>query len=88
MSADEQSSQEQPAEVTVSVDEDHVGNLDEIAERLEALGLSVEELLGEIGVITGRIEESRAGDLEAVEGVAHVERSRGYQLPPPESDIQ
>lgn len=88
MSTDEQPSDEQAAEVTISVDDDHVGTLDAVAERLRAVGLSVDELLAEIGIITGRIAESRAGDLETVEGVAHVERSRSYQLPPPESDIQ
>jgi hypothetical protein len=88
VSAQEQSGDEQVAEVTISVDEDHVGTLDAVAERLRAVGLSVDELLVEIGIITGRIAESRAEDLEGVEGVSRVERSRTYQLPPPESGIQ
>jgi DNA-binding ferritin-like protein len=88
MSADEQSSEEQSAEVSISVDDEYVGDLDEVAERLRALGLSVDELLSEIGIITGHIAESQADDLETVEGVAHVERSREYQLPAPDSEIQ
>ena len=88
MSADEQSSEEQAAEVTIAVDDDHVGNLDEVAERLRAVGMAVDELLGEIGIITGRIAESRKEELESVEGVSHVERSREYRLPPPDSEIQ
>jgi hypothetical protein len=88
VSTDEQLGDEQAAEVTISVDDDHAGALDAVAERLRAVGLSVDELLAEIGIITGRIAESRAGDLEAVEGVARVERSRSYQLPPPEAEIQ
>jgi hypothetical protein len=88
VSAGEQSSDEHSAEVTISVDDEHVGNLDEVAQRLREAGLSVGELLAEIGIITGRIAESRADDLEKVEGVAHVERGREYQLAPPDSEIQ
>ena len=77
MSVDEESS-----------DDDHAGDLDEVARRLRAVGLAVDELLAEIGIITGRIAESRASDLQTVEGVSHVERSRSYELPPPESEIQ
>ena len=88
MTADEQSSDEQSAEVTISVDDDHVRDLDGVAERLREVGLSVDELLAEIGVIVGRIDASQAERLRDVEGVASVEPSRSYQLPPPEHEVQ
>ena len=76
------------AEVTVSVDDEHATDLQGVAERLRAAGLSIDDLFEELGVIVGRIDESRADRLRDVEGVASVERSRSYQLPPPESEIQ
>ena len=88
MSEGASSGDEQSAEVTVSVDDEHLGDVDGVAERLREAGLSVDALLAEIGVITGRIEESRADALRDVEGVADVERSREFQLPPPDSEIQ
>jgi hypothetical protein len=77
-----------PAEVTVSVDDEHVTDVHGVAERLRAVGLSIDELFEELGVIVGRIDASEADRLRDVEGVASVERSRSYQLPPPESEIQ
>jgi hypothetical protein len=77
-----------PAEVTVSVDDEHATDVQGVAERLRAVGLSIEELFEELGVIVGRIDASQADRLRDVEGVASVERSRSYQLPPPESEIQ
>jgi hypothetical protein len=88
VSADERSGGEHSAEVTIAVDEDHLGDLDAVASRLREAGMSVGTLLREIGIITGRIEDSRADDLENVEGVAHVERGREYRLAPPDSEIQ
>jgi len=76
------------AEVTISVDDDYLADFRGVAERLREAGLSIEDLLEELGVITGRIDESKAQELEGIEGVAHVERSRDYQLAPPDSEIQ
>jgi hypothetical protein len=88
MSADEGSVEDQSFEVTIAVDDRHVGDLDAVASRLREAGLSVENVLAEIGVITGRTDEEHAASLADVEGVAHVERSREYQLAPPDSEIQ
>ncbi len=77
-----------PQDVTVSVDDEHVADVREVADRLREAGLSINELFEELGVITGQIDESRADTLKNVEGVASVERSRDYQLAPPDSDIQ
>ena len=88
MSAEERSGGDQSFEVTVAVDDDHVGDLDAVASRLREAGLSVENVLAEIGMITGRTDEAHAAGLQDVEGVAHVERSREYQLAPPDSEVQ
>jgi hypothetical protein len=74
--------------VVVSVWEDHLERLDEIAGRLRAHGLRVDQLLTSLGTVTGRIAPSKIVDLEDVDGVASVERERVVQLPPPDSPVQ
>jgi hypothetical protein len=74
--------------VVVSVSEDHLERLDEIAERLQAHGLRVDQTLTSLGTVTGRIRPSKIVDLEGVDGVASVERERIVQLPPPDSPVQ
>ena len=75
-------------EVTVSVDDEHAAEIHEVAERLTEVGMSVDGLLEEIGVITGSVDGDIADRLMLVEGVEHVEHSREYELAPPDSDIQ
>jgi hypothetical protein len=77
-----------PEEVTVSVDDAHVADVHEVAERLREAGLSIDELSEELGVISGTIDESKADALREIDGVASVERSRDYQLPRPDSEVQ
>lgn len=74
--------------VVVSVSEDHLERLDEIAGRLRAHGLRVDQTLTSLGTVTGRIAPSKIVDLEGVDGVASVERERVVQLPPPDSPVQ
>jgi hypothetical protein len=59
-----------------------------VVDRLRQAGLRVREVLQVIGTVTGSIERSKITELSAIDGVAGVEASREYQLPPPESDTQ
>lgn len=76
-------------QVSVSVDDAHVGRIDEVADRCRAAGMDVQQVLAPIGVITGSID---TGDLRtalgAVPGVAAVEAQHTFRLPPPGSPIQ
>lgn len=74
--------------VSVSVDDAHIAQIQEVARRLQAVGLAVEQTLPGIGVISGSIDSERVNSLYQIEGVQQVESERSYQLPPPESDIQ
>lgn len=62
----------------------------ELAKRLEAAGMRVEQTLPEIGVISGAVEGSEAVDeLRAIAGEgASVEEDRGFQLPHPDDPVQ
>ncbi len=74
--------------VTVTVDAAHAGALDAVARRLGDVGFDVDQVLAALGVITGTVDEARLALLEGVEGVAGVEPQRGFQLAPPDSDVQ
>ena len=68
--------------VTVSGDAEQVG------EQLRAAGMTVERVLGAVGIITGSIEAERRAALSAVPGVVAVELEQRIQLPPPDAEIQ
>jgi hypothetical protein len=69
--------------VTVTVDDEHLGSIDQLAESLRAAGMDVEQVLRPVGVITGSAPsgwEAPAG----LDGVAAVEPQRTIRLPPPD----
>jgi hypothetical protein len=58
---------------------------DRVAAELKGCGMEVENVMREIGVISATGE---AGKVHGLEGIAAVEESGGYQIPPPDSPIQ
>lgn len=76
------------ANVSVSVADASIDRFSEVVRRLEAAGLNIDQELKEIGVVTGSIDPEKAESLREIEGVSHVERSRDFQIAPPDSDIQ
>jgi hypothetical protein len=75
-------------EVLVSVADDYMGRIHDVSKGLKTAGLKVDQVMEEIGTITGSASRSKLAALQRVEGVAAVEQSRSVQLPPPESDVQ
>jgi hypothetical protein len=74
--------------VTVTVDRDHLAAIADVASALRATGMQVEQVLGDIGMVVGSIEADAESSVRAVDGVQSVDRSLGFQLPPPNSPIQ
>jgi hypothetical protein len=74
--------------VSVSVDNAHLEDIDRLAERLQSSGMNVEQTLSSIGVINGSIESESIDNLSQIEGVRQVEIQQGFQLPPPNSEVQ
>ncbi len=64
------------------------GNIERVAERLRAAGMSVGQVLGEVGIITGSVDTGRRESLAAVPGVLSVDVERNFQIPPPDAEIQ
>ena len=75
-------------EVTIAVATQDLPRFDRVVEECEAVGLRVSNKLAILGLITGQIERQATDKLRAVAGVAAVEESRPYQLPPPDSEVQ
>jgi hypothetical protein len=74
--------------ITVTANDDHVGRIDDLAERLRAAGMRVDQVLRQVGVITGSVDRSRRAAITSVPGVAVVEDDEPVQLAPPDADIQ
>lgn len=77
------------AEVSVLVDDEHLGKIDEVASALSRAGLRVDQTLRSTGVITGSVgDKGLTDDLRQVPGVVGVEVTRDIQLPPPDAPVQ
>jgi hypothetical protein len=74
--------------VTVTVADSHLAQIEEIADRLRAAGMQVEQVLATIGVITGTVPAAQLSALHAVEGVAAIEQQTRFQIPPPDAEVQ
>ena len=59
-----------------------------VAEQLRAAGMTVEQVLPAVGVITGTIAAEQRAALADLPGVLAVEPEQTFRLPPPDSEIQ
>ena len=77
--------------LSFSVSEDHLDRTAEVAERLRERGLQVDQVLDQVGVITGSVDDAGHPDLaefRTVEGVEGVEAGGEFQLPEPGNATQ
>ncbi|RZS43441.1 hypothetical protein EV193_102421 [Herbihabitans rhizosphaerae] len=75
--------------VVISLDETALQDIDETVAALRRAGLSVDDVLRTTGVVTGSIDGTRVlADLRSVSGVRDVEQERGYDVGPPDSEVQ
>jgi hypothetical protein len=72
----------------ISIDEEHLPQIAEVAQALTDRGVNVEQILDQVGVISGSCDATTARELSQVKGVAAVEEEQQYQLSPPDSPIQ
>jgi hypothetical protein len=76
------------ADITVTVSDDHLARIDEVAAALRDNGMQVRQVHNHIGVISGSVPDDRREPLQAVDGVEAVEDDVSFQLPPPNSPVQ
>ncbi len=74
--------------LSILVNDDHLAEILEVAQRLQSAGLEVEQVMDAIGVISGSCEAQKVDSLSQVKGVAKVEAQQSYQLAPPDSEVQ
>lgn len=74
--------------VLVSVDDDHLSKFPQVVDDAKSAGMTIDEQMDAIGVISGSIDSSQEALLKNVEGIAHVETSQDYQIAPPKSPVQ
>lgn len=74
--------------VSVTVDQQHLAVIGEVAEVLRSRGMQVEQVLTAIGIVIGSLPDERRSALDSVDGVQSVDEQRRFQLPPPDSVIQ
>lgn len=75
-------------EITVLIAESHQGRLRDMEKLLRQAGMSHIQCLESIGALTGQIDIQTKGELLEIPGVAAVEESQAFQLPPPDAEIQ
>lgn len=75
-------------QVSVSVDDAHLDQIQQVSQQLQSSGMNVEQTLSSIGVINGSIQSDKLNSLYQIEGVENVEPQQSYQLAPPDSDLQ
>jgi len=74
--------------IIVSVDDDSLKDIHEVADRLTANGMTVDRVMPITGVITGTCTSAKVPTLQALRGVASVEEQVGVQIPNPDSSVQ
>lgn len=80
--------QNEQVRVIVTVEPQALKRISGVARDAAAAGMTVEQTLEVVGVLTGTIARAHMNDLQAVAGISAVEVEREITLPPPESDIQ
>lgn len=74
--------------VIVTVSDDALPNIHQLADELGAKGMKVDRVMPVTGVITGSLKASKVSALGKVVGVLSVEEETTAQLPPPDSPVQ
>ncbi|MDQ3763106.1 MAG: hypothetical protein M3460_16110 [Actinomycetota bacterium] len=80
--------------ITVTVHDDRLPHIDELADRLRAAGMQVDQVLQPVGVITGSVPGPRRdiietlAVIETLPGVVAVEDETAFQIPPPDAEVQ
>ena len=74
--------------IIVTVADEAIDKIDELAEKLTAKGMTVDRVMPITGVISGSAPSSKLASLKKVAGVLSVEEEVSAELPPPDSPVQ
>ena len=79
---------EQTTPVIVTVTDERLNDIKEVADQLVARGMRVERVLPVTGVISGSVASFQLAALREVDGVTSVEEEVTAVLPPRDSPVQ
>ncbi len=74
--------------VIVTIGEEYKDNLVPVTEELTKCGMSISQVMSNIGVVAGSIANENIHIVKQIQGVMQVEEDRAYQIAPPDSVIQ
>ncbi|HET6735365.1 MAG TPA: hypothetical protein VFH65_22130 [Mycobacterium sp.] len=63
-------------------------DIDATVESLRAAGMTVTDVHREIGIVSGTVAPADRDSLDGVQGVEAVEADQGFEIAPPDSDVQ
>ena len=69
----------QPQRIVVTIDDQHLPEIQAIASSLRMAGMRVDKVLSVTGIITGEVSQIRINELRDVSGVADVEPDQEMQ---------
>ncbi|MBT0566915.1 hypothetical protein [Williamsia sp. CHRR-6] len=69
-------------EVTITVDDEHLGAIDQVVAALEKRGVHVTAVHSTIGIISGTADAQRASALSEIAGVISVEQAATFGTRP------
>jgi hypothetical protein len=74
--------------ITVTVDADHLDNIEAVGAALRLRGMRIDQVHGTIGIISGAVGEDERAVLESVPGVQSIETENTIRIPPPDANPQ
>ena len=77
----------QKKNLTIAVTDQHMGHILEVAQHLQAVGFRVEQIMDEVGIITGFCDDCQMGAVKNVEGVDSVEADNDVWISPPNAPL-
>lgn len=88
MSVPSRDQRSEVVQLSVTVDDQHLEAVEDVARALREQGMHVEHVADGLGVITGSAPASARSSLTGVDGVCSVDEQVRHQLPPPDSPVQ
>ena len=77
----------QKKNLTIAVADQHMGHILEVAQHLQDIGFRVEQIMDEVGIITGSCDDCQMGAVKNVEGVDSVEADNAVWISPPNAPL-
>ncbi|MEZ4664071.1 MAG: hypothetical protein R2911_41590 [Caldilineaceae bacterium] len=74
------------AEVLITVSDESLAQIPALVEKLMEIGLTDIQVMAAVGIITGSLEEDKIAEVLQMPGVAQIQRSQTYHLPPSAED--